>query len=219
MTEEKYSSLINIKQQVARKKEINRQVKQDLTRAVSDIHTIDDVTNLLDYKAYLKNNSPEELQRTEKLRKIQYKSLNKTYEAPVKRSGRNAIFNEDPSDIVSKFRSFGIRQYRTASMTVVRKPENESKSKMWDQIKEIWKDKMIDWIDKNDQRLSNDEKKVDTIRFNLVENNNSDNSNFGKEILSSLNDHEDSVLKLIKYHNGEITEAAKTIMVIDLSNS
>lgn len=219
MTEEKYSSLINIKQQVARKRSINQQVKQALIRAVNDIHTIDDVTNLLDYKAYLKNNSPEELQRTERLRKIQYKSLNKPYEAPVKRSGRNAIFNEDPSDIVSKFRSFGIRQYRTASMTVVRKPEDESKSQMWDQIKEIWKDKMIDWIDKNDQRLSNDEKKVDSIQFNLLENNSGDNSNFSKEILSSLNDHEDSVLKLIKYHNGEITEAAKTIMVIDLSNS
>lgn len=216
MTEE-YSNLATVKQQVAEKIKSNIRIKEKLLTAIKDVHTIDDLTNLLDYKVKLKNNSSKELQKVERLRKIQYESLNKKYILPQKRQGRNAIFTEDKNDIVSKFRLAGIIKYRTVSLNVVRDPKNEMKSAMWDTICSTWKQEMTDWINNNDLRISNDEMKANKIKFDFLDNSDHHHSKFSNDMLKSLNNDINSEFQFIKYSNGEITEAAKNIVVIDLS--
>ncbi|WP_260148049.1 hypothetical protein [Lentilactobacillus hilgardii] len=171
----------------------------------------------------LKDNSPEEFQKVERLRKIQYESLGEKYVIPEKRRGRNAIFTKDKNDIVSKFRKAGIVRYRTVSLNVVRDPKDEMKAVMWGEICSKWKYDMTKWINKNTLRLSNDESKIDKIKFNFLDHSNLNNLNlkhskFSEHMLKVLNSDENSEIKLIKYSNGEITEAAKNIVIVDLSD-
>lgn len=217
MTEE-YSSLAAVKQQVREKIASNKRIKNKLLTAVKDVHTIDELTNLLDYRVTLKDNSPEEFQKVERLRKIQYESLGEKYVIPERRRGRNAIFTKDKNDIVSKFRLAGIIKYRTVSLNVVRDPKNEMKSAMWDKICSTWKQEMTDWINNNDLRISNDEMKANKIKFDFLDNSDHHHSKFSNDMLNELNNDVNSEFQFIKYSNGEITEAAKNIVVIDLSD-
>lgn len=215
-----YVNLKTVKERVSKKKELNDSIKKDLINAINAVHTIDDITNLLDYKTSNKGNLSEILDKTELLRKIQYKSLNKKYTPATKLQGRIAIFNEDPTDIVSKFRNHAIKKYRTAALDTTMDPTDKLKSVMWDEITKLWKKSMLDWVEKRDDRLSNDEKKIKDIKFNLKErDNNMPPSEFSKQVLDSLNNDGDSQLNMIKYTDGSITEAAKTVIVIDLSNN
>ena len=72
---------------------------------------------------------------------------------------------------------------------------------------------MLDWIDQADDRLSNDEKKINSIKFQYLNDNMQ--SEFSNQILKKLNDEND--FNIIKYENGEIDAAVHDIIVVDLT--
>lgn len=209
----KFVSLNHLRNKVEQKRERNLEIKKRLMEAIADVHSIDDISKLLDYKVKL---NQDELQSVERLYRIQYQSLGRSFNGLTKKQGRMSIFNEDKDDIVSKFRRSGIIKFRTSTVTTVTKPGTETKSQIWDEIYKQWKSKMEKWVDNQDDRLSQDEKKIKQIKFGFTEKNKK-HSELGRETLTQLND--DDTFKFIHYENGNIDAGVKNIITIDLSDS
>lgn len=215
MNKEKYFSINSVKAKVEEKIKKNGKIKEELRKAIREVNSIDDISKLLDYK--VKNNQENWADAISRLYKIQYESLGLNYKPLENKQGRHAIFDRDKNDIVSKFRKSGIIKLRTITLNTVRVPGNESKSVIWDEIYKSWKNDMLAWINDEDLRLSNDEKKVNKIKYRFSnEDGNQQESDFGKEILKNLN--EKDAFNIIKYENGEIDAAVNDIIVIDLSD-
>lgn len=215
MNKERYFSISNVKAKVEKKIQKNQKIKEKLKKAVREVNSTDDISKLLDYKVV--NNQGNWEETINRLYKIQYESLGLKYKPFEKKQGRHGIFDRDKNDIVSKFRKSGIIKLRTITLNTVRGPGNELKSAILDEICKRWKNEMTSWINDQDNRLSNDEKKVNKIKYRFLnEDDNQKKSEFGKEILKKLNE-EDS-FNIIKYENGEIDAAVNDIIVIDLSD-
>lgn len=212
MSEINFFSLSEVKQQVEKKVEKNMEIKEKLRNAVREVNTIDDISKLLDYKVKL--SQKDWASSIERLYKIQYESWGMQYNPLEKKRGRQSIFTKDKNDIVSKFRKSGIIKYRTVTHnTVTTGTGNKRQSKLWDEINKKWKENMLDWIDKADDRLSNDEKSINDIKFQYLNDN--IESDFSDQILKNLNDDND--FNIIKYENGEIDAAVHDIIVVDLT--
>lgn len=213
MNKEKYFSINSVKVKVEEKIKNNEKIKKKLKEAVKEVNSIDDIYKLLNYK--VKNNPENSADAIRGLYKIQDESLSRNYKTLEKKNGRQAIFDRDKNDIVSKFRKSGITKLKTINFNTVRIPGNEPKSVIWDEIYKSWKNDMLAWINDEDHRLSNDEKKVNKIKYRFSdEGGNQQESDFGKEVLKNLNEEE--TFNIIKYENGEIDAAVNNIIVIDL---
>lgn len=212
MSEINFFSLNEVKNQVEKKIEKNEEIKEKLKIAVREVNNIDDISKLLDYKVRL--GQKDWASKVERLYRIQYESLGMQYQPLEKKRGRQSIFRKDKNDIVSKFRKSGIIKFRTVTHnTVTTGPGNKRQSKLWDEINKQWKKEMLDWIDQADDRLSNDEKKINSIKFQYLNDN--IQSEFSNQILKKLNDEND--FNIIKYENGEIDAAVHDIIVVDLT--
>lgn len=209
----KFVSLNRLRKKVEQKREQNLKIKEKLLSAIADVHSIDDISKLLDYKVKFHQ---DDLQSVERLYRIQYQSLGRPFNGLTQKRGRMSIFNEDKDDIVSKFRRSGIIKFRTSTMTTVTKPGTETKPQIWDEIYKQWKSKMEKWVNNQDDRLSQDEKKIKQIRFSFTEEN-KHHSDLGEKTLTQLND--DDTFKFINYENGNIDAGVKNIITIDLSDS
>ncbi|MFC6177091.1 hypothetical protein ACFQAV_09570 [Companilactobacillus huachuanensis] len=207
-----YLSLDGVKKVVSDKETRFNSVINQLTKAVKSVHRIDEITNLLDYKANLKDNSNAEFDRIKFLHEIQYESLNKRYEPITQRSGRMSVFFENKEDVVSRFRAAGIEKYRTTTVEVVQSPGEERKPEIWREISKSWSKKMLEWLDNQEGNLSHDENAIKNLDFKILNDN---PSSFTKEVLKSLNEDDD--FKVIRYHNGQVDEAVQNIITIDLS--
>lgn len=215
MANNEYRTLKSVRKQVEEKLERNKTIKKGLKKAVRNIHRIDEINALLDYK--FKTNTPNWASQIEELYKLQYESLNLNYSPLVKKQGRHKIFEKDRNDIVSKFRRTGIVKLRTINLNTVLGSNNRTTSGVITRkVTSDWIDEMIDWIDNQDDRLSNDEKKINDIRFRFIERpTNQEHSTFSKDILEELN--QGDTFNIMNYENGEIDAAIHDIIIIDFS--
>lgn len=211
-----FMNLSETRENVAKKIELTNTLKGNLLYSINNVHTIDDLTRLLDYKA-----TYNQLSELESLYKLKYKALGKNYIPLKKASGRKGIFKKNPEDIVSRFRSSGIIRYRTITVKIVAEKNNDIKSTMLDKICNDWISEMKKWVSSESPKLSNDESKINDIHFDLLDEE-KQHSAFSKELLTKLNgtnlNRDTDDLKLIRYVNGEIDSITKNIVVLDFSD-
>ncbi|MFB8506313.1 hypothetical protein ACFC4I_11305 [Enterococcus durans] len=214
MDREQYTTLRAVRERVEAKVNRNQLIKDKLRKAVREVNSIDDIYMLLDYKAKL--TFDDWASRIERLYRLQYESLGVSYIPLERKQGRHAIFDKDKNDIVSKFRRSGIVKFRTITLNTVRVPENDSRKIIVTEVYKKWKEEMLNWISNQDDRLSNDEKKVSTIKYRLVDDSDdSTGSILAEEVLNDLNVGES--FNIMKYENGEIDAAVYDILVVDFS--
>lgn len=83
-----FMSLFETRENVEKKIELTNTLKKNLLYSINNIHTIDDLTRFLDYKA-----TYNQLSELDSLYKLKYKALEKNYIPLKKASGRKSIFN------------------------------------------------------------------------------------------------------------------------------
>jgi len=212
---EKLLSISQTKQAVADKISLTKNLQTRLSAAINNCQRIDDINKLIDYKIKFIN-----LNDFFEIYKLKYAALRRKYK-PVEAKKRKSIFNENPDDIVSRFRHKGIMTLRTESVNAIQNEKLTTKSNEIDEITRNWKNKMIKWLSNEKPKLSNDEAKINNIKYKFS-NENKEHSNYSEEILNNLNGTSSETennerFKFMRYVNGEIDSLTQNIIVLDLS--
>lgn len=214
----KYQSLNSVIKQIDEKRTKNALVKSMLHKAINNLHKLDEITWLLDYKLKLpeKNWYP----KVQVIYKILAYSLGLKVSDVInseRKSGRISIFNKNKQDIVSKFRVAGIQKFRTSVLLRATDPfdETERKNDIWDKAFSDWRESMHEWVDAQNDRLSSDESEISNEQY-FLSFYNTEPSEFALQVVSDLNNTDN--FKSLSYEEGNIDSIFKRVIVIDLFN-